>query len=80
MARMCVLIIFFSLFLSYRHHTALFKGTPTVSSACDNVFRLVAASLFTICISTCAMSNFKLIVSKNQNKKNNKNERKLTKH
>ena len=32
--------------------------------ACNNVFRLVAASLFTIFISTCTMINFKLIVSK----------------
>ena len=31
-----------------------------------NVLRLVAASLFTIFISTCTMINFKLIVSKNE--------------
>ena len=36
--------------------------------ACNNVLRLVAASLFTIFISTCTMINFKLIVSKNENK------------
>ena len=34
--------------------------------ACNNVLRLVAASLFTIFISTCTMINFKLIVSKNE--------------
>ena len=37
-----------------------------VSCACNNVLRLVAASLFTIFISTCTMINFKLIVSKNE--------------
>ena len=32
--------------------------------SCNNVLRLVTASLFTIFISTCTMINFKLIVSK----------------
>ena len=54
------------------NHIALFKGTATmhnVSCACNNVLCLVAASLFTIFISTCTLINFKLIVSKNENKK-----------
>ena len=38
---------------------------------CNNVLRLVAASLFTIFISTCTMINFKLVVSKNEIKQKN---------
>ena len=36
--------------------------------SCNNALRLVAASLFTTFISTCTMINFKLIVSKTENK------------
>ena len=61
MAYMCAVIIFFLLSISYEHHTALFTGTATM-----HVFHLFAASLFAIFISTCTMSNFKLIVSKNE--------------
>ena len=47
------------------------KATPTVRCGGHrllNVLRLVVASLFRIFISTCTMINFKLIVSKNENK------------
>ena len=51
-----------------------------VSCACNNVLRLVAASLFTIFISTCTMINFKLIVSKNEiNEKKKKKKKKKMK-
>ena len=43
-----------------------------VVCACNNVLRLVAASLFTIFISTCTVINFKLIVSKINKKKKKK--------
>ena len=72
MARMSVIRyrgsdIFFSLSYSYQHHTAL-GVVHGACCACNNVFRLVAASLFKIFTSTCSMSNFKLTVSKNKNK------------
>ena len=43
-----------------------FKLEAAILSFKQYVFRLVAASLFTIFISTCSMSNFKLNVSKNK--------------
>ena len=64
----------FSLFIQNKLSTSFSR----CACACNNVLRLVAASLFTIFISTCTMINFKLIVSKNEiNKKKKKKKKKI---
>ena len=63
---------YYALLLSSFRFLFLFNITSLCSKVQrplrNNVLRIVAASLFTIFISTCTMINFKLIVSKNENK------------